>query len=87
MEYLRGDKMARMTCRCGELLDNHESPNDVELVVYTDKEWDKICNCDSLQPWMIPSPQYEVWRCPVCKRICVYERQKNVPIMVYALEK
>ena len=85
MEYLRGDKMARMTCRCGKLLDNHESPNDVELVVYTDKEWDKICNCDSLQPWMIPSPKYEV--CPVCKRICVYERQKNIPIMVYALEK
>ena len=39
--------MARMTCKCGKLLDNHEAPNDIELIVYTDKEWDAICNCDS----------------------------------------
>ena len=45
--------MARMTCKCGKLLDNHEAPNDIELIVYTDKEWDAICNCDSIQPWMM----------------------------------
>ena len=32
--------MARMTCTCGAKLDNHEAPNDVELRVYTDKEWE-----------------------------------------------
>ena len=31
--------MARMTCRCGADLSNQEAPNDIELVVYTDKEW------------------------------------------------
>ena len=30
--------MARMTCRCGADLSNQEAPNDIELVVYTDKE-------------------------------------------------
>ena len=60
--------MARITCRCGAALSNQEAPSDIELVVYTDKEWAEICDCDSIQPWMIPSPRYEVWRCPVCKR-------------------
>jgi hypothetical protein len=78
--------MARMTCKCGKQLDNHQAPNDIELVVYTDKEWDKICNCDSIQPWTIPSPKVEVWRCPACKRIYVYDRKKDAPIMIYALE-
>ena len=52
--------MARMTCVCGAELNNHEAPNDIELVVYTDKEWNEICDCDSIQPWMIPMPKYEV---------------------------
>ena len=40
--------MARMTCVCGAELNNHEAPNDIELVVYTDKEWNEICDCDSI---------------------------------------
>lgn len=79
--------MARMACRCGAALSNQEAPNDIELVVYTDKEWTEICDCDSIQPWMIPSPQYEVWRCPVCKRIYVYEDGTDTPAMVYRLEE
>ena len=78
--------MARMTCTCGAKLSNHEAPNDIELVVYTDREWDKICDCDSIHPWMIPLPKYNVWRCPVCKSIYVYEDSKESPIMVYRLE-
>ena len=78
--------MARMICACGTELSNHETPNDIELVVYTDIEWNEICNCDSIQPWMIPTPKYEVWRCPVCKRIYVYEDSDESPIMVYRLE-
>lgn len=78
--------MARMTCRCGKVLSNSQVPNDIELVVYTDKEWDKICDCDSIEPWMIPLPQYNVWRCPDCQRIYVYKRRENRPLMVYKLE-
>lgn len=36
--------MAKMTCRCGELLSNNDALNDIELKVYTDKEWDDILN-------------------------------------------
>lgn len=78
--------MARMTCKCGVELSNHASPNDIELVVYTDQEWEKICDCESIQPWMIPSPRYEVWRCPKCKRVYVYEDGNESPVMIYQLE-
>ncbi len=79
--------MARMTCTCGAKLDNHDAPNDVELRVYTDKEWEDIFDGESIQPWMIPLPKYNVWRCPACKRIYVYEKGNDSPIMVYCLEK
>lgn len=84
---LGDDIMARMTCICGAKLDNHDAPNDVELRVYTDKEWEDIFDGESIQPWMIPLPKYNVWRCPACKRIYVYEKGNDSPIMVYCLEK
>jgi hypothetical protein len=31
----------KVTCTCGEVLSNSEAPNDVQLRVYTDKEWGK----------------------------------------------
>lgn len=79
--------MARMTCECGEYLNNQAAPNDVQLWVYTDREWDEMFNCDSIEPWMIPHPRYDVWRCPVCKNIYVYENGNDVPIMIYRLDK
>ncbi|MCX4378492.1 MAG: hypothetical protein OSJ61_20325 [Lachnospiraceae bacterium] len=78
--------MARMTCTCGAELSNHEAPNDIQLRVYTDREWDEIFECDSIQPWMIPEPKYDVWRCPICKSLYIYSDNKELPIMIYRLE-
>lgn len=50
-----------MKCLYGMELSNHEAPNDVELVVYTDKEWEKICDCESIEPWNIPLQRYNVY--------------------------
>ena len=38
--------MAGMTCTCGAELSNHEVPNDIQLRVYTDREWDEIFDCN-----------------------------------------
>ena len=78
--------MARMTCSCGARLDNQKATNNIQLRVYTDKEWDEICDCESIQPWMIPEPKYDVWRCPVCKSIYVYKDDNPEPYMIYRLE-
>lgn len=79
--------MAKMICECGFLLSNSEAPNNIQLRVYTDKEWDAIINCEEIKPWMIPLPKYDVWRCPYCKRIYVFEDNNDVPIMIYNLNK
>lgn len=79
--------MSRMVCRCGETLSNTSVPNDIELTVYTDKEWDEICNCESIEPWKIPLPTYDVWKCPKCGRIYVYKGDCETPIRVYKIEE
>lgn len=79
--------MARMMCMCGAQLSNHDAPNDIQLRVYTDREWEEIFDCDNIRPWMIPLPRYDVWRCPICKSIYVFENIKESPIMIYRLEK
>lgn len=77
--------MARFECKCGETLSNSMAPNDVELKVYTDKEWDEIINCEIIDPIEIPSPRFSVWRCPICERIYVFDGDEVVK--TYVLEK
>lgn len=78
--------MAKFLCKCGETLSNSLAPNDVELKVYTDREWDEIINMESIDPLMIPPPKYDVWRCPSCERIYVFRSGENEPIRRYAIE-
>lgn len=77
--------MAKMICKCGYLLSTTQVPNDIELRVYTDKEWDDILDCETIIPWLLPDPQHDVWMCPECKRVYVFEW--NDVIMRYVLEK
>lgn len=79
--------MARFLCRCGETLSNSLAPNEIELIVYTDQEWDNIISQDCIDPLKIPSPSYEVWRCPKCERIYVFKEGEDQPIRRYVLEQ
>lgn len=79
--------MARMSCRCGEVLSNSLAPNDVELRVYTDREWDKILEADTIEAWAFPLPSYAVWRCPKCERIYVFKDGVEKAIKTYTLEE
>jgi len=78
--------MAKMNCKCGCILSTTQAPNDIQLKVYTDKEWEKILDCDIVESWKIPLPKYDVWKCPNCNRIYVFEEGKDIPIMKYILE-
>ncbi len=46
--------MAKMNCKCGCILSTTQAPNDIQLKVYTDKEWEKILDCDIVESWKIP---------------------------------
>lgn len=76
-----------MTCKCGEVLSNSLAPNDVELIVFTDQEWDNIINLEQVDPLGLPDPGYDVWRCPKCERIYVFEPGNDKAIKVYKLEE
>lgn len=79
--------MARFLCKCGETLSNSMAPNDVELRVYTDKEWDDIINLGAIDSVDIPFPKNDVWRCSKCERIYVFEAGKDAVKKVYKLEE
>ena len=79
--------MAKVMCRCGNLLSSVQCPNDVQLRVYTDAEWDAIINMGVIDSVDIPFPKYDVWKCPKCGRIYVYDDGYGDPIAVYTLEK
>lgn len=70
--------MARFQCKCGEVLSNSLAPNDVELRVYTDIEWDDIINMGHIESVDIPFPKRDVWRCKKCERIYVFDGDKVV---------
>jgi hypothetical protein len=73
--------MANYYCKCGDRLTNQLAPNDIQLRVYTDMEWDKILEQDIIESWKFPRPTYDVWRCPRCERVYVFE--KNHVIKYY----
>ncbi|MCL1807349.1 MAG: hypothetical protein FWG31_06575 [Oscillospiraceae bacterium] len=79
--------MARMDCICGEYLSNSLAPNDIQLRVYTDKEWDAILEQDVIESWKFPLPTYDVWRCPKCKRIHAFLDGPDKLATVYIIEE
>lgn len=79
--------MARMKCKCGENLSNSMVPNEIELTVYTNKEWDAILEDDTVETWKIPLPSYDVWKCPNCERLYVFKKGMDKAIKVYKLEE
>jgi hypothetical protein len=78
--------LARFQCKCGEILSNSLAPNNIELRVFTDIEWDDIINSEVIDPINLPHPKYDVWRCPKCERVYVFN-EENMVIKVYTLEE
>jgi len=78
--------MKIMTCKCGENLSNSNSPNEIHLRVYSDREWDTFLSEDLIETNKISSPTYNLWRCHKCERLYVFDRDCNTTTIVYSLE-
>lgn len=74
-------------CKCGERLSTVEAPNDVELHVYTDQEWEEKVNIGIIDSIDIPFPRYNVWHCKRCDRIYVFNYGEGPPKKVYITEQ
>ena len=77
----------RFGCKCGETLSNSMAPNDIELKVFSDKEWDDIINLGEIDSVDLPEPKQDVWRCSACERIYFFKADSDRVDKVYSLEK
>ncbi|EJL25002.1 hypothetical protein [Brevibacillus sp. BC25] len=75
--------MAGMQCKCGKILSNTSSPNEVQLRVYSDLEYEEILGLSSIRD--IFPPKNDVWRCNNCERIYVFDEEDNL-LKTYVLE-
>ncbi|WP_240414933.1 hypothetical protein [Paenibacillus periandrae] len=78
--------MATFKCDCGKVLANSICPNDIQLILFTDREWEnireKVSNGFDIYD---AEPQYDAWRCTECERIYFFKDNKLV--FQYAIEK
>lgn len=77
----------KIACKCGEYLHNHDAPGDIELCIYTQKEWDVIMSLVSADPKYIPLPENEVWESPKCHRLHYFRRGESKAAKVYCIEE
>lgn len=78
--------MARFSCKCGEILSNSSAPNEIQLKIFTDREWDNIINIGMVDSVDLPDPSYDVWKCPKCERVFVFGDNGKVK-KTYIIEK
>ena len=92
--------MAHVTCRCGYSMWNGMTPNDIEFTVFSDVQ---LCEIEDHPPDLFRDPEqficdwndlmdmadYEVWRCPECGRLYVFDKQdgSDQAKYIYRLEK
>ena len=80
--------MAKLRCKCGQILSNSLYPNDIQHWVYSDKNIDKICKKNTIKvKKLIGKEDYEVWVCPECKRLIVFKNGKNKAKYIYQIEE
>lgn len=66
-------------------MSNVAAPNDVQFHVYSDYEWDDIIREDFIESIKFPRPKHDVWKCPKCSRVYVFDDTGKV-IAKYILE-
>lgn len=92
--------MAHLDCRCGYSMWNGATPNNIEFYAFSDIRYCELVDKPpffsgdpdrflyEIMDWM-DMADYEIWRCPECGRLYVFDRQDD-PVRVkyvYKLEK
>lgn len=77
--------MARYWCKCGHVMWNGETPNDIMYHAFSDRQADKILESDAIDTIDLFSKwkEYEAWVCPKCKRLYVFSYQDNQLLCAY----
>ncbi|MBR1599068.1 MAG: hypothetical protein IJ661_09185 [Lachnospiraceae bacterium] len=82
--------MARIQCKCGELLWNGQTPNESLLWVFSDRKMCNIYEQDSIDTLSLYNLiDYDIWKCPKCNRLYVFEHDNpsNTVKKIYKIEE
>ena len=80
--------MASILCKCNQRLSDDTIPNDIQHWVYTDKKKDAVSASDVIEATkLLDAVDYDVWLCPNCKRLWVFEEGKASAKYLYKLEE
>lgn len=80
--------MARLECKCGCVMWNGETPNDIEFSVFSDKTMNNILSDDSILTLDLANKaDYNVWCCPECKRLYIFKENDLSVKYIYKLDK
>ena len=80
--------MARLSCKCGYSMWNGICPNDIEYWVYSDRQMDSILDKDTISTLeLMDLHTFNVWRCPQCKRLYIFDNDRTEALYIYNLEE
>lgn len=78
--------MAKIKCKCGEILSNSERP-DIVYKVFSDEEWIDLMGQNIKDPTVdIRWPKLEFWKCYICERIHFFEEERDQVLRIYSIE-
>ena len=68
--------MGKWICPCGQLMHDHDAPDENLYRVFSDVTWNEVetdanGNLNFFED--IPVQTYDVYRCPTCGRLMVFE--------------
>ncbi|MDE7230033.1 MAG: hypothetical protein K2N56_06085 [Oscillospiraceae bacterium] len=76
-----------LLCKCGCDMWNGRIPNDIEFSVYSDKRMCEILENDTVDTLdLAQMNDYDVWKCPDCGRLYVFEKSSCEVLCIYKPE-
>jgi uncharacterized protein with PIN domain len=77
--------MAKILCKCGQILSNSTVPNEVVIHMFTDKEINEILVQDSVPAIELYRRSNEVWHCSNCDRLYFFDKNDKLE-KIYRIE-
>lgn len=80
--------MARLNCKCGQLLSNSNNP-EIEFKVFSDDEWIELLNRaeEGEKVINLSVDKTHYWKCSKCGRLYFFKNEVDEPIAIYKLEE
>lgn len=80
--------MARLECECGFILSNSNNP-EIQYQIFSDSEWLEVLDRTDEGEKLINLSINKIimWKCSNCKRLHLFEKNNDIPVHTYKIEK